>query len=157
MSYPVYSDEYFMNEALKEAMKAYDMDEVPVGVVIVSRNIIIARSHNMTENLNDATAHAEMIAITSAENYLGSRYLKNCTMYVTLEPCLMCASATSWAQIDRIVFGTDDPRAGYRLVRGRVLHPVTAVTGGVLEKECNQLLTSFFRKKRKPTGSSDQS
>lgn len=154
MIYPVYSDEYFMNEALKEAVKAFDKDEVPVGVVIVSGKIIIARSYNMTENLNDATAHAEMIAITSAENYLGAKYLKNCTMYVTLEPCLMCASATKWAQMERIVFGASDPKAGYSLVSGEVLHPKTIIEGGILESKCKELLTSFFGKKRKkPNGS----
>jgi tRNA(adenine34) deaminase len=156
MQYPMYSDEFFMNEALKEAKKASDKDEVPVGVVIVINNIIIARSHNMTENLSDATAHAEMIAITSAENYLGAKYLNDCTMYVTLEPCLMCASATQWSQVGRIVFGASDPKAGYSLVNGIVLHPKTVLQKGLLEAECSQLLSLFFQKKRKNTTGSQK-
>ena len=151
MSYPLYSDEYFMNEALKEAKKAFDKDEVPIGAVIVAGNIIIARGHNMTENLGDVTAHAEMISITSAENYLGSKYLNDCVLYVTLEPCLMCASATQWAQLGRIVIGAMDPKAGYSLVRGPVLHQKTVLTTGVLEAECSGFLKLFFREKRKKT------
>ena len=155
MNYPLYSDEFFMNEALKEASKAFDKDEVPIGVVIVLGNIIIARGHNMTENLNDVTAHAEMIAITSAENYLGSKYLNECTLYVTLEPCLMCASAMQWARIGRIVSGAPDPKAGYSLVSGNVLHPRTKIQIGVLSMECGQILKLFFQKKRKKSKGSE--
>jgi len=151
MNYSLYSDEFFMNEALKEAVKAFEKDEVPVGAVIVTRNIIIARSHNMTENLGDVTAHAEMLAITSAENYLGNKYLNDCTLYVTLEPCLMCASATRWAQLGKIVTGAPDLKAGYSLMKGEVLHPKTIVQNGVLEAECSEILNSFFRGKRKNT------
>ena len=149
MNYPLYSDEFFMNEALKEAGKAFDKNEVPIGAVIVLGNIIIARGHNMTENLNDVTAHAEMIAITSAENYLGSKYLNDCSLYVSLEPCLMCASAMYWARIGRIVCGAPDPRAGYSLISGNVLHPKTIVQHGVLITECSRILKLFFRGKRK--------
>ena len=145
----MYSDEYFMNEALKEARKALENDEVPVGVVIVSRNKIIARSHNMTEKLSDATAHAEMIAITSAENYLGSKYLNDCTMYVTLEPCLMCAAASAWTQLGKLIYGSADPKAGFSLVKGKVLHPKTLLIKGILETECGELLRTFFKMKRK--------
>ena len=151
MQYTMYSDEYFMNEALKEAQKALEIDEVPVGVVIVSRNKIIARSHNMTEKLSDATAHAEMIAITSAENYLGSKYLNDCTMYVTLEPCLMCASASAWTQLGKLIYGSADPKAGFSLVKGKVLHPKTILIKGVLEIECSKILSEFFKMKRKKT------
>jgi tRNA(adenine34) deaminase len=149
MNYPLYSDEYFMNEALKEAERASDSDEVPVGAVIVAGNIIIARSHNMTADLNDVTAHAEMIAITAAENYLGSRYLNDCTLYVSLEPCPMCASATRWAQLGRIVYGAPDPRAGYSLLKGSILHPGTLVEKGVLQSECSRRIKAFFLRKRK--------
>ena len=155
MNYPLYSDEFFMNEALKEARKAFDKNEVPIGAVIVAGNIIIARGHNMTENLGDVTAHAEMIAITSAENYLGSKYLNDCTLYVTLEPCLMCASAAQWARVGRIVSGASDPRAGYSLVRGNVLHPRTVIQNGVLDKECSQIMRLFFQEKRKKSKGSE--
>ncbi len=148
MSYTIFSDEYFMNEALREAKKAYDRDEVPVGAVIVADNRIIARTHNLTQSLNDVTAHAEMQAITSAENYLGSRYLNECTLYVTLEPCLMCAAANFWAQTGKIVYGADDPKAGYSRFRKKVLHKKTVVVKGVLEKECSGILSEFFLKKR---------
>ena len=148
MIYPLFSDEYFMNEALKEARKAYDKDEVPVGAVIAANNTIIARAHNLTIGLNDVTAHAEMQAITSAENYLGSRYLTECTLYVTLEPCLMCAAATSWAQMGKIVYGADDPKAGYNRLGEKVLHPKTVVAKGILLNECSDILSKFFMKKR---------
>lgn len=138
-----------MNEALKEARKAYDMDEVPVGAIIVINNLIIARAHNLVVNLNDVTAHAEMQAITSAENYLGSRYLDECTLYVTLEPCLMCAAASSWAQISKIVYGADDPKAGFSLFGEKTIHPKTQIIKGILDQECSELLSRFFSEKRK--------
>lgn len=152
MNYPLFSDEYFMNEAIREARMAFDEDEVPVGAVIVSQNTIIARSHNLTETLNDVTAHAEILAITSAENYLGSKYLNECTLYVSLEPCLMCAAASRWAQLGRLVFAASDPRAGYKLHGGNVLHPSTEVKSGVLSEPASEILTSFFRKKRETNG-----
>lgn len=149
MAYPLFSDEYFMNEALKEAQNAFDQDEVPVGAVVVSNNRIIARGHNMTEQLGDVTAHAEMIALTSAANFLGSKYLNDCTLFVTLEPCLMCASAYKWAQLSRMVFGASDNKAGYHIVEAPVLHPKTEIKFGVLEAESADLLKQFFRSKRK--------
>ncbi len=144
----LFSDEYFMREALKEAQKAFDRDEVPVGAVIVSNKKIIARAHNLTETLNDVTAHAEMQAFTSAANQLGGKYLKDCILYVTLEPCLMCAGAAAWTQIPNIVFGASDPKKGYSKVSKSVMHPKTNVQKGVLEQECSQLLSLFFQKKR---------
>ena len=149
MNYPLFSDEYFMNEALKEAQKAFEKDEVPVGAVMVTGNIIIARSHNMTESLSDVTAHAEMLCITAAENYLGSKYLNDCTLYVTLEPCLMCASATQWAQLGSVVYGASDPKAGYSNFNGNVLHPKTRVVRDILNRECSGLLSRFFEGKRR--------
>lgn len=137
-----------MNEALREAAKAFEEDEVPVGAVIVANEIIIARAHNLTVILNDVTAHAEMQAITAAQNYLGSRYLNDCTLFVTLEPCLMCASASSWAQIGRIVYGADDPKAGFRKFGTGVLHPKTSVQNGALSRECSSVLSIFFEEKR---------
>lgn len=148
MTYPIFSDEYFMKEALKEAQKAFEADEVPVGALVVAGQQIIARGYNMTEQLGDVTAHAEMIALTSAANHLGSKYLNDCTMYVTLEPCLMCASALKWAQLGRLVFGASDDKAGYHLVEHPVLHPKTEIRFGVLEQECSVLLKAFFRGKR---------
>jgi tRNA(adenine34) deaminase len=148
MLYPLFSDEYFMNEALKEAEKAVSQDEVPVGAIVVVQNRIIARGYNMTQQLEDVTAHAEMIALTSASNHLGSKYLNDCTMFVTLEPCLMCASALSWAQLGRLVFGASDDKAGYHLVEHPVLHPKTEIKFGVLEHECSILLKQFFKSKR---------
>jgi tRNA(adenine34) deaminase len=148
MAYPVFSDEYFMNEALKQADKALLGEEVPVGALVVNQNRIIARAHNMTQQLNDVTAHAEMIAITSASNYLGSKYLKECTLYVTLEPCLMCAAAMKWAQLDRIVYAASDPKEGFSLIGKKVLHKKTEVVAGILNDQAAALLTSFFMKKR---------
>jgi tRNA(adenine34) deaminase len=148
MTYPVFSDEYFMNEALKQAREAFQGEEVPVGAVIVNQNRIIARAHNMTQQLNDVTAHAEMIAITSASNYLGSKYLKECTLYVTLEPCLMCAAAMKWAQLDRIVYAASDPKEGFSLHGTKVLHKKTEVVSGILNDQASALLTSFFMKRR---------
>lgn len=145
----LYSDEYFMNEALKEARKAFDADEVPVGAIIVAENKIIARGHNLTEQLNDVTAHAEMQTITSAANYIGGKYLNDCTLYVTLEPCLMCAGALQWTHITKIVYGATDDKKGYSKINQLVLHPKTTVTKGVLEDECSKLLKDFFKIKRK--------
>ena len=133
MQYPLFSDDYFMNEALKEAKVAMEENEIPVGALIVMGNQIIARGHNMTEALMDVTAHAEMLAMTSAFNFLGSKYLPECTLYVTLEPCAMCASATRWTQLGKLVFGAKDPKAGYSILEGQVLHPKTMVKNCVLE------------------------
>ena len=143
------TDELFMREAIKEARISFERDEVPVGAVIVANNRIIARACNLTETLNDVTAHAEMQAITAAASYLGGKYLKECTLYVTLEPCLMCAGALYWAQITRIVYGAADAKRGFSLCPVPPLHPATTVTGGILETECASLLTDFFKKKRK--------
>jgi tRNA(adenine34) deaminase len=148
MTYTMFSDEYFMNEALKEARKARYADEVPVGAIIVAENKIIARAYNQTQTLVDVTAHAEMLAITSAANNLGSKYLHHCTLYVTLEPCVMCGSATAWAQLSRIVFGARDPKAGYSTIIQNILHSRTKVKAGILEQECSELLVEFFKKKR---------
>lgn len=145
----LYSDTYFMNEALKEARKAYDADEVPVGVVIVAENKIIARAHNLTELLNDVTAHAEMQAITSAANFIGGKYLNECILYVTLEPCLMCAGALYWSQITKVVYGASDDKRGFSKLNQPVLHPKTILVKGVLEEECSKLLKDFFALKRK--------
>ena len=144
----MFSDEYFMNEALKEALKARDENEIPVGAVVVAENRIIARAHNQTQILLDVTAHAEMLAITAAASNLGSKYLHHCTLYVTLEPCIMCGSATSWAQLSRIVFGAKDPKAGYSTIIQDILHPRTKVKAGILEQECADLLVDFFSSKR---------
>lgn len=144
----LYSDEYFMNEALKEAKKAFDADEVPVGVVIVADNKIIARTHNLTERLIDVTAHAEMQAITSAANFIGGKYLNDCTLYVTLEPCLMCAGALYWSHLTRLVYGASDDKKGFLTLSETVLHPKTIVVKGILEQECSGILKEFFQKKR---------
>jgi tRNA(adenine34) deaminase len=144
----VLSDEYFMNEALKEARRAFDLDEVPIGAVIVCDRTIIARAHNLTERLNDVTAHAEMQAFTSAANYLGGKYLQRCTLYVTLEPCLMCAGASYWTQIEKVIFGAFDEKRGFKKYGVPVLHPKTQLKGGVLEKECGEILKEYFLKKR---------
>lgn len=143
----IFTDEYFMKKALQEAEVAFEKDEIPVGAVIVINNQIIARSHNLTELLHDVTAHAEMQAITSAANYLGGKYLKDCVLYVTLEPCQMCAGALYWSQISKIVFGASDEKRGFRSL-GTQLHPKTEVKYGVLEKECGDLMKNFFLKKR---------
>ena len=141
-------DEHFMRMALREAERAFAEDEVPVGCVIVCRDQVIARGYNLTERLNDVTAHAEMQAITAAAENLGGKYLHECTLYVTLEPCVMCAGALNWAHMGRIVFGAFDEKAGYRRIGQSLLHPKTKVTGGVLEPECADLMKAFFRKKR---------
>lgn len=148
MSYPLYSPEYYMNEAIREAQKAMGKNEVPVGAVIVCNRTIIARAHNLTETLRDVTAHAEMQAFTAAADYLGGKYLKDCTLFVTLEPCIMCAGAAFWAQLGGIIFGTADEKRGYRLAGYPILHPKTIVASGVLEHECRQMLGDFFRKHR---------
>lgn len=141
------SDAYFMQRALDEARQAVRAGEIPVGAVVVAAGRIIARGHNLTETLCDVTAHAEMQAITAAAGHLGGKYLPDCTLYVTLEPCAMCAGALYWAQLGRLVFGAEDPRRGYRAMGGR-LHPKTEVTGGVLAGECKELLDAFFQKLR---------
>ncbi|MDY0090734.1 MAG: nucleoside deaminase [Flavobacteriaceae bacterium] len=143
----LFTDEFFMKKALLEAEVAFDKGEVPVGAVIVIDNRVIARSHNLTEMLNDITAHAEMQAITAAANFIGGKYLKGCTLYVTLEPCQMCAGALYWSQISKIVFGTRDENRGFIAMKTQ-LHPKTEVIQGVLENECADLLTRFFKTKR---------
>jgi len=148
MNEGILPDGYFMKEALKEAQKAFERDEVPVGAIVVCNNLIIARSHNLTETLNDVTAHAEMQAITAAANHIGGKYLDECTMYVTVEPCVMCAGATAWAQLGRIVFGAADEKRGYSNYAKKALHPKTMVTGGILENECSALMKNFFQSKR---------
>jgi len=148
MSYPLFSPEFYMHEALKEARKAFERDEVPVGAVVVCRQTIIARAHNLTETLNDVTAHAEMQAITAASAYLGGKYLETCELYVTLEPCLMCAAALYWAQLGNLIFGAADEKRGYQLTGSRVLHPKTLVTSGILKEECSKIMRDFFKEKR---------
>ena len=143
-----FNDTFFMNEALKEAKKALDLGEVPVGAVIVSSSQIIARAHNYTQQLNDATAHAEMQAYTIASDYLQSRYLHNCTLYVTLEPCMMCAGAAYWTQISKIVYGTKDDKKGFSNLETSIIHPKTIVQNGLLEHECKKLLKEFFKNRR---------
>ncbi len=140
-------DQYFMRKALEEAEKAYEIDEVPVGAVIVVNQRIIARAHNLTERLNDVTAHAEMQAITSAANFLGGKYLKGCTLYVTLEPCVMCMGALYWSQLDRIVYAASDPKRG-ALAQGVNPHPKSICMGGVMQEAAADLLQRFFQKKR---------
>lgn len=144
----LYTDEYFMREALKEAHKAFEIGEVPVGAVIVCKNKIIARAHNQTEKLTDATAHAEMLAATAAANYLGSKYLNECILYVTLEPCVMCAGALHWVQLQKLVYGASDVQRGYTLVQSPVLHTKTEVVRGVRAEESKSLIDSFFKKIR---------
>lgn len=142
-----YDDTYFMQKALQEAETALERGEIPVGAVIVTQNRIIAKGHNLTETLTDVTAHAEMQAITAGASFLGGKYLKDCTLYVTLEPCQMCAGALYWSQISRIVYGTSDLNRGY-LKMGTLLHPKTKVTGGILEQECSAIINSFFARRR---------
>lgn len=142
------SDDFFMKEALKEARKALDANEVPIGAVIVANQRVIARGHNLTETLNDPTAHAEMQAFTAATDFLGGKYLNDCTLYVTLEPCVMCGGASFWAQIGKIVYGASDAKRGYKSVNSEILHPKTKVVSGVMENECSNLLIDFFRSKR---------
>ena len=148
MALQLKSDEEYMKEALKEAQKALELDEVPVGAVIVCNNQIIARAHNLTERLNDVTAHAEMQAFTAAADYLGGKYLNECTLFVTLEPCVMCAGASYWTQLKKIVFGAYDEKRGFQKRAGDIMHPKTECVNGVMAEECAQLLTDFFAKKR---------
>lgn len=144
------TDEFYMQHALKEAIKAYEMEEVPVGAVIVMNNKIIARGHNQVEKLNDATAHAEIIALTSAFNYLGSKYLPDAAVYITVEPCLMCAGALFWSKVGKIIYGADDDKNGYRKTTGHAwpFHPKTELVSGVLKEDCSRLMKDFFKSKR---------
>jgi len=142
------TDEQYMRRALQEAQAAYEAGEIPIGAVVVCRDRIIARAHNLTETLNDVTAHAEMQAVTQAANELGGKYLTDCTLYVTVEPCTMCAGALGWSQIPRVVYGCRDEKRGYTLYAPRALHARTTTTGGILEEECRQLMQDFFRQRR---------
>lgn len=145
----LHSDEYFMQQAYKEALKALDEGEVPIGAVVVSQNRIIARAYNQTEKLNDTTAHAEMIAITSATAYLGNKYLKDCTLYVTMEPCVMCGGAAHWSQLGKVVYGAEDLKKGFMKYGKDILHPKTKLEFGVLSDQCSQIVKRFFQEKRK--------
>ena len=147
----MFDDKYFMRQALIEAKAAGEDGEIPIGAVMVCRNSIIARAHNLTETLHDVTAHAEMQAITAAAETIGGKYLTDCTLYVTVEPCVMCAGALGWSQISRIVYGASDPRRGYSRIASDALHPRTEVVSGVLEEECRQLMVDFFKNKRGKT------
>ena len=142
------TDEEYMRKALEQARMAFDKDEVPVGAVVVCRDRIIARAYNLTETLNDVTAHAEMQAVTSAASMLGGKYLTDCTVYVTLEPCVMCAGALGWAQVKRVVYGASDEKRGFTRFAPNALHPKATVTKGVLEEECGSIVTDFFRNRR---------
>ena len=144
----MFTDEYFMNQALTEAKKAAEEDEIPIGAVIVCQDRIIARAHNLTERLNDVTAHAEMQAITAAANVLGGKYLVDCTLYVTVEPCPMCAGALAWAQIGRVVYGCVDQKRGSHIFSPNLYHPRTQITSGILENDATSLMKSFFKSKR---------
>ena len=144
----VFNDTYFMKQALLEAQAAFQADEIPVGAVVVCRDRIIARAHNQTELLTDVTAHAEILAITAAANALGSKYLDECTLYVTLEPCPMCAGALAWAQLGRLVYGAEDEKRGFMRFGKEMLHPRTKVGHGILQAECGELMVSFFQRKR---------
>jgi len=143
----MFTDEYFMKMAFQEAEKALEKDEVPIGCIIVSNDRILAKSHNLTETLNDVTAHAEMQAITSAANYLGGKYLQNCTLYVTVEPCVMCSGALAWSQISKVVIGARDEQRGF-INKGLTLHPKTEIVTEVFENECSEIVKSFFKNKR---------
>jgi len=145
----MFSDDYYMKQALAEAQKAYDRNEVPVGCVVVCNDRIIARGHNLTEMLNDVTAHAEMQAITAAAGFLGGKYLIDCTLFVTLEPCVMCAGALGWSQISRIVYGASDEKRGFSRFAPLAIHPRTIVSSGVMAEECSHLIKQFFLQKRK--------
>lgn len=146
---PILLDQLFMKEALKEAHIALENDEIPVGAIITCNDRIVARSHNLSEKLNDVTAHAEMQSFTAAANYLGGKYLSDCTLYVTLEPCVMCAGAAFWTQIGRIVYGAPDTKGGYSRLNSKILHPKTKITAGVLEPECAAIIKEFFKSKRR--------
>ncbi|WP_244828512.1 nucleoside deaminase [Carboxylicivirga sediminis] len=143
-----FSDQYFMKQAFIEAQKAKEKDEVPVGAIVVCNNQIIARTHNLTETLNDVTAHAEMLAITSAAEFLGGKYLHDCTLYVTLEPCVMCAGALNWAQLKRIVYGAADEKRGFSRCQPSLIHPKTTITSGIMNDESQQIIQDFFKSKR---------
>lgn len=143
------ADERYMQKALEEARRAFDADEIPVGAVVVCGDQIIARGHNLTEMLHDVTAHAEMQAITAAAEHLGGKYLDVCTLYVTVEPCIMCAGAIGWSQLGRLVYGASDPKRGYSFFAPKALHPKTKVVSGVLEEECAALMKDFFQRKRR--------
>ncbi len=143
------ADERYMRKALEEARLAFEADEIPVGAVVVCGDQIIARGHNLTELLHDVTAHAEMQAITAAAEHLGGKYLDVCTLYVTVEPCIMCAGAIGWSQLGRLVYGASDPKRGYSFFAPKALHPKTKVVSGVLEEECGALMKEFFQRKRK--------
>jgi tRNA(adenine34) deaminase len=147
--FSIFSDEYFMKKAFEEAEKAFDEGEIPVGAVIVANNQIIAKAHNQTEKLHDITAHAEMIAITAAAEYFSAKYLQDCTLYVTLEPCVMCAGALSWAQIGKIVYGAREEKRGFLNYGTSILHPKTKLIGGIMEHECADLMKRFFQNRRK--------
>jgi len=142
-------DEFFMNEAIKEAKQALAEDEIPIGAIVVCKGKIIGKGHNLTERLNDVSAHAEMQALTAAANYMGGKYLPECTLYVTMEPCVMCAGASYWFQVNRIVFGAYDAKLGFGRLNQKITHPKTLVTGGIKENECADLVRSFFKNKRK--------
>ncbi|MCK9159900.1 MAG: nucleoside deaminase [Bacteroidaceae bacterium] len=144
----MFDDDYFMKQALQEAKEANEQGEIPIGAIVVSKNRIIVRAHNLTETLNDVTAHAEMQAITAAANVLGGKYLNECTLYVTVEPCVMCAGAIAWAQVGKLVFGALDEKHGYLKYAPQALHPKTVVVQGVLAAECSNLMKAFFVKKR---------
>ena len=141
-------DDFFMKEALKEARIALAEDEIPIGAVVVCKGQIIGKGHNLTERLNDVSAHAEMQALTAAANYMGGKYLKDCTLYVTMEPCVMCAGASYWFQLSRIVFGAYDAKLGFGRISQKITHPKTIITGGIHENECSQLVKDFFKSKR---------
>ena len=143
-----YNDDYFMRQAYQEALKAYELGEIPVGAVVVVNQQVIARAHNLTERLHDVTAHAEMQAITAASEYLGGKYLKGCTLYVTLEPCVMCAGALYWSQLDKIVFAARDEKRGAGRFQNELYHPKTVITNGVMEEECAKLMKAFFEARR---------
>jgi tRNA(adenine34) deaminase len=144
----IFNDEWFMREAIKEAKKAFEANEVPVGAVVVYENKIIGKGHNLTEQLHDVTAHAEMQAITAAANYIGAKYLTDCTLFVTLEPCMMCAGAIYWSQIGKLVYGASDPKRGFLKVGKQILHPKTELVSGILAEEASDLMKSFFQKLR---------
>ncbi len=144
----IFNDHFFMKQAYNQAIEAYDNGEIPVGAIIVANNKIIARAHNLTELLNDVTAHAEMQAITSATNQLGGKYLSECTLYVTLEPCVMCAGALAWAQLGKLVYAASDSKRGYSQLAPNALHPKTKVLSGIMEEECAELIKTFFKARR---------
>lgn len=146
---PAGADEHFMKLALNEARKAFDSDEIPIGAIVVCQGKIIGRGYNLTEQLNDVTAHAEMQAFTAAAQTLGGKYLKDCTLYVTIEPCVMCAGASYWTQVSRIVFGANEDKRGFTRINQNLLHPKTVLKGGVLADECGALMTAFFQNKRR--------